>query len=503
MTWTNRFGTQVCRVGQYHEPRNFVELQKIVRSAMIKGSRIRVVGGGHSSGTIVKLDGPQAHLVSLAFINRVVEIHPDRRIAKVEAGCTMYALHLELSKLGLALPIVPSGGNVTVGGALATGVHGCGTALRIFGSMVRELEVMTSDGSIVSCSRSENPDFFRCMIVNLGCLGIVLTATLQVESAFKLRYARQPLLLKDLPRRLPSLLEQSEYLKLCWIPHTPHCVCWSAVRVSQSSPSNSVANQNVFFSALRMLLRRILSKYVFELLVFLSAILPFRPWTRAVGPLINAFFYRMLYAARTEGLETGYRAFMEAMPAPQDVPYRATAWAIPVDSLESALSDLQALLRPQHQRPSDGSADDSSSSSSRGSLFMHLPVEISFVQKDDFPMSYAHDRDVAVLDVYSYLPFAAGSSSSSGSGSGRETVAARMREELFTRVQEIMLRLDGRPHWADDYPSSLPFSSMYREWSLFQKVKRQMDPQNMFSNALLDEVFSSPVPLAAAAQPLG
>ena len=46
--------------------------------------------------------------------------------------------------------------------------------------------MMKADGEIIYCSRQSNPEVFKAALLNLGCLGVVINATLQCEPAFHL-----------------------------------------------------------------------------------------------------------------------------------------------------------------------------------------------------------------------------------------------------------------------------------------------------------------------------
>ena len=51
---------------------------------------------------------------------------------------------------------------------------------------------MRADGEVLVVSPTENEQLFRAACLGLGCLGVVLTVTLQCERAFYLHKALQP-----------------------------------------------------------------------------------------------------------------------------------------------------------------------------------------------------------------------------------------------------------------------------------------------------------------------
>ena len=83
---------------------------------------------------------------------------------------------------GWFLPVSPGTRFVTVGGAIASDVHGknhhrSGT----FGSHVLSLELARSDGSVSVCSLQDNASLFQATLGGLGLTGIILCATIQLR----------------------------------------------------------------------------------------------------------------------------------------------------------------------------------------------------------------------------------------------------------------------------------------------------------------------------------
>ncbi|MCF7817187.1 MAG: FAD-binding oxidoreductase [Kiritimatiellales bacterium] len=83
---------------------------------------------------------------------------------------------------GWFLPVTPGTKLITVGGAIAADVHGKNHHVDgSFGQHVLSMDVMRSDGSVMTCSPTENAEFFNITTGGMGLTGIILTA------AFRLR----------------------------------------------------------------------------------------------------------------------------------------------------------------------------------------------------------------------------------------------------------------------------------------------------------------------------
>ena len=89
---------------------------------------------------------------------------------------------------GWFLPVTPGTKQITIGGAIAADVHGKNH--HVDGSMghhILTMDIMRNDGSVITCSPSENIDFFKITVGGMGLSGIILNATFRlkkVESAY-------------------------------------------------------------------------------------------------------------------------------------------------------------------------------------------------------------------------------------------------------------------------------------------------------------------------------
>ena len=109
-------------------------------------------------------------------------------VLNVEAGVTLRDILKVTVRHGWFLPVTPGTSFVTVGGAIASDVHGknhhvAGT----FGQHVVSMTMMLGDGAIVSTSSTELPDLFHATCGGMGLTGVILTAAIRlipIKSAY-------------------------------------------------------------------------------------------------------------------------------------------------------------------------------------------------------------------------------------------------------------------------------------------------------------------------------
>lgn len=130
-------------------------------------------------------------LIVFASLLPCLKVDKASATVKAEAGVTLKHLNeVELAHHGLALSSLGAVSDITLGGAIATGVHGSGGNYGIFSTQVQEMEIVTSDGRKMCCSRTEEEEVFLAACCGLGSVGIVITVTLLCEPGFRLRENR-------------------------------------------------------------------------------------------------------------------------------------------------------------------------------------------------------------------------------------------------------------------------------------------------------------------------
>ncbi len=141
--------------------------------------------------------------------NRLLNFDPKAGILTCQSGVTLKQIIRSLLPKGWFLPVTPGTADISVGGAIASDVHGKNHHIDgCFSQWVSGFELLTADGSIVWCSRNNNPELFCATCGGMGLTGIILSAKIslmRVQSA----YIRQDSI------RLPNLQAVLEAFDRC------------------------------------------------------------------------------------------------------------------------------------------------------------------------------------------------------------------------------------------------------------------------------------------------
>jgi len=170
-------------------PRTTEEVQHVMRTATAyrvpvvpQGARTGLSGGANATDGCIVL--------SLAKMDRILEIDPVERIAVVEPGVVNAVLSRAVGEQGLYYPPDPSSWETcTIGGNIGTGAGGlCCVKYGVTAEYVLGLEVVLADGRLLTTGRRTAKgvagyDLTRLFVGSEGTLGVVVKAVLALRPA--------------------------------------------------------------------------------------------------------------------------------------------------------------------------------------------------------------------------------------------------------------------------------------------------------------------------------
>ncbi|MFI9599534.1 FAD-binding protein [Streptomyces sp. NPDC052043] len=153
-----------------------------LRTLVADSTRVRVLGSGHSFNEIAD-PGAGGTLLSLDSLPAEADVDTAARTVRVGGGVRYAELARRVHAHGLALPNMASLPHISVAGSVATGTHGSGVGNGPLAAPVREVEIVTADGSTVVIGRGDAR--FGGAVTSLGALGVVASLTLDLEPSYE------------------------------------------------------------------------------------------------------------------------------------------------------------------------------------------------------------------------------------------------------------------------------------------------------------------------------
>lgn len=142
------------------------QLQSLVKesSSFIPRGNGRCYGDG-SLGTTT---------ISTLKYDKILSFDTSKGIFECESGITLdHVLEVTVPK-GWFLPVTPGTKFITVGGAVASDVHGKNHHIDgAFSQHVLEMDLVLGSGETITCSSIKNPDLFRATCGGMGLTGVI------------------------------------------------------------------------------------------------------------------------------------------------------------------------------------------------------------------------------------------------------------------------------------------------------------------------------------------
>lgn len=139
-------------------------------------------GLGRSYGDSSLPSRADARLAGSRLADRILSFDPESAILRAEAGLPLSALNRFAFERGFAPPVSPGTHFVTLGGMVASDVHGKNHHVAgCIGEHVRALRMLVADGRVLEVSEACEPELFRATLGGMGLTGHILEVELRLE----------------------------------------------------------------------------------------------------------------------------------------------------------------------------------------------------------------------------------------------------------------------------------------------------------------------------------
>lgn len=199
-----------------------VEGREVLGEDLEKATAVETMlcrGLGRSYGDSSLPARAEDRVVATRLANRILDFDPTTGRLVAEAGTSLADIIRVFLRRGWFTPVTPGTKFVTLGGMVASDVHGKNHHREgCFGAHVESLRMRLADGDVVTCSPTEREDLFHGTIGGMGLLGHVL------QVSFKMRKIASPWIAAE-TQRVRGL---DEFLAVLgeMAPRSPMTVGW-------------------------------------------------------------------------------------------------------------------------------------------------------------------------------------------------------------------------------------------------------------------------------------
>lgn len=428
-----RYPVQSCKLSR---PERYSDLR-------VAGDATIARGQGRAYGDAALNE--HQHVVLTERLNRILAFDDASGVLRAEAGLTIEEL-LEFSVPRGWFPLVTPGTKfVSLGGCVAADVHGKNHHhVGAFSSSVLGLELITADGSRMSCNRDENSEAFWATVGGMGLTGIIGEVTLQLQ-AVKSAYIEARHYPANNLKQAFELFEEHD--------GASYSVAWIDLLARGKKQGRSVVMVGEHAAADSV--KGVSADNALKPQQHAARKIPFDMPSWMLNPLTIGAFNKLYY--RVEGgkknrFYTDYEKFF-----------------YPLDSLTewNRLYGKRGFIQYQCVVPREGAFETLSTlldalAESKQTAFLGVLKKMG--EAGDGLLSFPMAGYTLALD----LPF-----------SGDALL------ELLQRFDEIVTAAGGRVYLAKDARLDAEyFRTMYPHSGEFARVKRELDPDRRFSSSL-------------------
>lgn len=187
-------GIDETRVGRVLKP---ASVAAVVAALRRNPGAVSIGGARCSMGGQIAADG-SLHL-DMRGLNRLVWLDPARRRVRAQTGMSWRELQALIDPQGLAVSIMQSYSNFSIGGSLSVNCHGRYVGKGSLIHSLRALQLVDADGQVHELSRERDPQLFRAAVGGYGGLGVITEAEFDLSANHRIVRRAQRVALDEYP----------------------------------------------------------------------------------------------------------------------------------------------------------------------------------------------------------------------------------------------------------------------------------------------------------------
>jgi len=167
--------------GMYPKVKNTVfkfDEKKTLRKIINEHDKLIPCGNGRSYGD----SALNSNIVDVRSKNCFIDFNEETGLLHVQAGVLLSEILESFVPRGWFLKVTPGTKFITVGGAIASDIHGKNHHIEgCFSECIKEFKIMLADGEVVTCSKEATPNLFKATCGGQGLTGIILDAKIYLK----------------------------------------------------------------------------------------------------------------------------------------------------------------------------------------------------------------------------------------------------------------------------------------------------------------------------------
>ena len=149
-----------------------------LKSIIEKYDNLIAYGNGRSYGD----SALSKNIINVKPKDYFIDFNENSGLLHIQAGVLLSEILEHYVSKGWFLKITPGTKLITIGGAIASDIHGKNHHVGgCFSECVEEFRIMLANGEVVTCSKEKTPDLFKATCGGMGLTGVILDAKIYLK----------------------------------------------------------------------------------------------------------------------------------------------------------------------------------------------------------------------------------------------------------------------------------------------------------------------------------
>ena len=203
--------------GMYPKTKNTVfkfDKEKTLKHIINEHDELIPCGNGRSYGD----SALSSNIINVKPKDYFIDFDKKNGLLHIQAGVLLSEILEIYVPKGWFFKVTPGTKLITVGGAIASDVHGKNHHVDgCFSECIQEFEIMLADGEVVTCSKEVTPELFKATCGGMGLTGVILNARIYLKKINSQYIGQTTIKTKNLKETFDAFEEYSK---------KPYSVAW-------------------------------------------------------------------------------------------------------------------------------------------------------------------------------------------------------------------------------------------------------------------------------------
>ncbi len=203
--------------GMYPKVKNTVfkfDKEATLKEIISEHNELIPYGNGRSYGD----SALSTNIINVKPKDYFIDFNEENGLLYVQAGVLLSEILESFVPRGWFLKVTPGTKLITIGGAIASDIHGKNHHVEgCFSECVQEFEIMLADGEVVTCSKEVTPELFKATCGGMGLTGVILDAKIYLKKINSQYIDQTTIKTKNLKETFDAFEEYSD---------KPYSVAW-------------------------------------------------------------------------------------------------------------------------------------------------------------------------------------------------------------------------------------------------------------------------------------